>query len=58
MQILVGEDEDLLQALGDGALTGGELETEIIASGEEAVTSLEGAPARYCMLLTGIHLKG
>ena len=56
--ILVVEDEDLVQVLVDGALTEGGFETEIVASGEEATTRLQGDPTKYRAVLTDIHLKG
>ncbi|WP_346732904.1 response regulator [Bradyrhizobium sp. 195] len=44
--------------LVDGALTEGRFKTEIIATGEEAITMLQGEPTKYRALLTDIHLKG
>lgn len=56
--ILVVEDEFLIQDLVDGALAEGGFESEIAASGEEAITLLQGDPTKYRALLTDIHLKG
>lgn len=41
-----------------GALMEGGFESEIVASGEEAITLLQGDPTKYRALLTDIHLKG
>lgn len=56
--ILVVEDEILVQELINGALTEGGFETEIVASGEEAITKLEDEPTKYRAVLTDINLKG
>jgi len=56
--ILVVEDEILIQGLVDEALMEGGFESEIVASGEEAITLLQGDPTKYRALLTDIHLKG
>lgn len=56
--ILVVEDEFLIQDLVDGALMEGGFETEIVASGEEAIKLLQSDPTKYRALLTDIHLKG
>jgi CheY-like chemotaxis protein len=56
--ILVVEDERLIQELVEAALTEGGFETEIVGSGEEAITLLQDDAANYRALLTDIHLKG
>nr|WP_249808627.1 MULTISPECIES: response regulator [unclassified Bradyrhizobium] len=58
MLILVVEDERLIQELVEAALTEGGFETEIVGSGEEAITLLQDDAANYRALLTDIHLKG
>jgi len=56
--ILVVEDEFLIQELVDGALTEGGFDTEIVPSGEEAITKLQDDPTKYRALLTDINFKG
>ena len=56
--ILVVEDEVLIHDVIEDALTEGGFEIEIVASGEEAIMSLQGGIHKYRALLTDIHLKG
>lgn len=56
--ILVVEDDFLIQELVGSALTEGGFQTEITASGEEAVNLLQGDATKYRALLTDIHLSG
>ena len=62
--VLVVEDDDLIQQIIEDALTEGGFEPAIAASGEEAVTLLNGAAVikdsavRYRALVTDINLKG
>ena len=56
--ILVVEDDLLVQQLVDEALTEGGFQTEIMASGEEAISRLQGNSSKYRALLTDIHLGG
>ena len=56
--ILVVEDDFHIQDLIQEALTEGGFQTEITASGEEALTLLQGEKSKYRALLTDVHLKG
>jgi CheY-like chemotaxis protein len=56
--ILVVEDESLIQDLVEEALAEGGFQTEITASGEDAVARLQEDKMKYRALLTDIHLKG
>ena len=56
--VLVVEDDPLIQALIDQALCDGGYEPAIVASGEEAVTLLEGNRQHYRALVSDINLKG
>ena len=56
--VLVIEDDPLIQALIDEALCDGGYEPAIVASGEEAVTLLQGNPQHYRALVSDINLKG
>ena len=56
--ILVVEDDFLIQDLIQEALTEGGFQTEMVVSGEEALTLLDGDKAKYRALLTDINLKG
>ena len=56
--ILVVEDDFLVQELVNGALTEGGFQTEIIASGEEAISLLQDDALKYRALLTDMHLNG
>lgn len=56
--IMVVEDDPALQKLVEEALSDGGFETAISASGEEAVTLLNGQTGKYRALVTDIHLAG
>ena len=56
--IMVVEDDQLIQALIEDALTEGGFEPSIAASGEEAVTLLRGNRSHYRALVTDINLRG
>jgi DNA-binding response OmpR family regulator len=56
--ILVVEDDQLLQAFVEQALTDGGFDAAVAASGEEAVTLLTGNKGKYRALVTDINLLG
>jgi DNA-binding response OmpR family regulator len=56
--ILVIEDEDLIQAVVEEALTEGGFATDVVASGEEALTLFSGGLRSYKALVTDVGLKG
>jgi CheY-like chemotaxis protein len=56
--ILVVEDDQLIQSLVEETLSDGGFESAIAASGEEAVTLLQGHKGKYRALVTDINLKG
>jgi CheY-like chemotaxis protein len=56
--VLVVEDDPLIQTLIDEALRDGGYEPAIVASGEEAVTLLQGNRQHYRALVSDINLKG
>ena len=56
--ILVVEDDQLVQDMVEEALSEGGFEPAIAASGEEAVTLLQGDKAKYRALVTDINLGG
>ena len=56
--ILVVEDDSLVQDIVREALEEGGFQTEITASGEEAITLLNSDAAKYRALLTDIQLMG
>ena len=56
--ILVVEDEALIQTFVEQALSDGGFETAVVASGEEAVTLLNGDKGKYRALVTDINLRG
>ena len=56
--ILVVEDEPSIQGLIEEALNEGGFDTVIVASGEEAVTLLNGNKDKYRALVTDISLDG
>ena len=55
--ILVVEDDQLIQALVEEALSDGGFESSIVASGEEAITLLNG-DSKYRAVVTDINLFG
>jgi CheY-like chemotaxis protein len=56
--VLVVEDDPLIQTVIDQALCDGGYEPAIVASGEEALTLLQGNRQRYRALVSDINLKG
>ena len=56
--ILVIEDEDLIQTVVEEALTEGGFATDVVASGEEALTLFSGGLRSYKALVTDVGLKG
>jgi DNA-binding response OmpR family regulator len=56
--ILVVEDEYPLQGLVEDALTEGGFESDILSSGEEALTLFKGGTKNYKALVTDVCLKG
>jgi DNA-binding response OmpR family regulator len=56
--ILVVEDEPSIQGLIEEALSDGGFNTAIVASGEEAMTLLNGNKDKYRALVTDISLSG
>ena len=56
--ILVVEDDQLIQSLVEEALSDGGFATAIVASGEEALTLLNGNKDKYRALVTDISLDG
>src|SRR5436190_3511726 len=56
--ILVVEDDQPIQSLAEDALTDAGFEPSIAASGEEAVTLLQGNKGKYRALVTDINLIG
>jgi len=56
--IIVVEDDPAVQSIVEEALTEGGFETAIAASGEEAVTLLQGNKGKYRALVTDIDLRG
>ena len=58
LTILVVEDEYLIQELVAEALVDGGFETDLAATGEEAVILLQGANSRYRATVTDINLGG
>jgi CheY-like chemotaxis protein len=56
--ILVVEDDSLVRDIVRQALEEGGFQTEMTASGEEAITLLNSDAAKYRALLTDIQLMG
>ena len=56
--ILVLEDEDLIQAMVEEALTDAGFATDVVASGEEALTLFKGGLKNYKALVTDVGIKG
>jgi CheY-like chemotaxis protein len=56
--ILVVEDDPVIQALIEESLRDAGYEPSIVASGEEAVTLLQGNRDHYRALVSDINLKG
>ena len=58
IRILVVEDDQLIQAMVEEALSDGGFGTAIAASGEEAVTLVQGDKSAYRAVVTDINLDG
>jgi DNA-binding response OmpR family regulator len=56
--ILVVEDDQLIQAMVEEALSDGGFGSAITASGEEAISLLQGTENQYRALITDINLLG
>jgi CheY-like chemotaxis protein len=56
--ILVVEDDQLIQSLVEDTLSDGGFDTVVAASGEEALTLLQGHKGKYRALVTDINLPG
>lgn len=56
--VLIVEDEYPLQEIVEEALAEGGFETEILSSGEEALTLFKGGDKPYKALVTDVNLKG
>jgi DNA-binding response OmpR family regulator len=56
--ILVVEDETLLQDMVQEALDEGGFRADIIASGEEAIATLQAHQGKHRALITDINLRG
>lgn len=56
--ILVVEDEYPLQGVVEAALVDGGFATDILSSGEEALTLFRGRIRNYRALVTDVRLKG
>ena len=56
--VLVIEDEYPIQAMVEDALTEGGFATDILSSGEEALTLFRGGLKNYQALVTDVRLKG
>ena len=56
--ILVVEDEYPLQGIVEATLIDGGFETDILSSGEEALTLVRGRVKKYRALVTDVSLKG
>jgi len=56
--ILVVEDDYPLQGVVEDALTEGGFESDILSSGEEALTLFKGGTKNYKALVTDVNLKG
>jgi CheY-like chemotaxis protein len=56
--ILLVEDDHLIQGLVEETLRDGGFDTAIAASGEEALTLLQGHTGEYRALVTDINLQG
>jgi DNA-binding response OmpR family regulator len=58
IRILVVEDDQLIQAMVEEALSEGGFESVLTASGEEAIALLQGNKSRYRAVVTDINLLG
>ena len=58
IMVLIVEDDDLVQAVVEDALAEGGFETTTAATGEEAVSLMQGGKDKYRALITDINLLG
>jgi DNA-binding response OmpR family regulator len=58
LRILVVEDDQLIQAMVEEALSEGGFEAALTASGEEAIELLQGDKSSYRAVVTDIRLLG
>ena len=58
VSVLVIEDDQLIQAMVEEALSEGGFEATVTASGEEAITLLQADKSRYRAVVTDINLIG
>jgi len=58
VKILVVEDDQLIQALIEDALSDGGFESAMMTSGEEATALLQGNSSHYRAVVTDINLQG
>lgn len=58
VRILVVEDDQLIQAMVEEALSEGGFESALTASGEEAIALLQGDQSSYRGVVTDINLLG
>ncbi len=56
--VLIVEDEYPLQAIVEEALADGGFESDILSSGEEALTLFKGKTKNYKALVADVNLKG
>ena len=56
--VLIVEDEYPLQGIVEDALTEGGFETDILSSGEEALTLFKGKTKNFKALVADVNLKG
>lgn len=56
--ILIVEDDEPIQSVAEDALTEGGFEPAFVASGEEALTLLQGNRSKYRALVTDVSLRG
>lgn len=58
VRILVVEDDQLIQTIVEEALADGGFESALTASGEEAITLLQGDESKFRAVVTDINLMG
>jgi CheY-like chemotaxis protein len=56
ISVLVVEDDQLIQAMVEDALSDGGFESAITGSGEEAITLLQGDKSKFRAVVTDINL--
>ena len=58
IMVLVVEDDQLIQAMVEEALSDGGFASALAASGEEAITLLQDDKSKYRAVVTDINLRG